>query len=227
MWPQQSPSPLPGLGYCARPDAGPAGWRTAAALRDTRRDLLGDVLARETDDGQRLVARNDHWAVLVPFWAAWPFETLVVPRRRVPDLPSLASEERAALAEILSSVNARYDNLFRCSFPYSMGWHARPADGGEHPWWRLHATFYPPLLRSATVRKFAVGYELTAETQRDLTPEEAANGSGPSGPPILIGTAARRRLEMTKADGSGTDVGTRGPGRDRDGGRGEGSVTTP
>jgi UDPglucose--hexose-1-phosphate uridylyltransferase len=138
------------------------------------RDLLGDVLAREMGDGQRLVARNDHWAVLVPFWAAWPFETLVVPRRRVPDLPALASEERAALAEILSSVNARYDNLFRCSFPYSMGWHARPADGGEHPWWRLHATYYPPLLRSATVRKFAVGYELTAETQRDLTPEEAA-----------------------------------------------------
>src|SRR5262249_16118689 len=92
-------------------------------------DLLGDVLARETADGARLVCENAHWVVLVPFWAAWPFETLVVPRRRVADLPGLASEERDALAAILSRLNVRYDNLFRCSFPYSMCWHARPADG--------------------------------------------------------------------------------------------------
>jgi UDPglucose--hexose-1-phosphate uridylyltransferase len=138
------------------------------------RDLLGDYLSRELAEGERVVFRNEHWVALVPFWAVWPFETMLVPVRRVADLPALASEERDALADVLSRLNKRYDNLFRCSFPYSMGFHARPTDGGEHAYWRLHATFYPPLLRSATVRKFVVGYELTAETQRDLTPEQAA-----------------------------------------------------
>jgi UDPglucose--hexose-1-phosphate uridylyltransferase len=140
----------------------------------TGSDLLGDCLARELADGTRIVCANEHWVVLVPFWAAWPFETMVVPRRKVADLPALSAEERAALADALSRLNVRYDNLFRTSFPYSMGWHARPTDGAEHPYWRLHASYYPPLLRSATVRKFVVGYELTAEAQRDLTPEEAA-----------------------------------------------------
>ena len=140
----------------------------------TGSDLLGDSLARELADGARVVCANEHWVVLVPFWAVWPFETMVLPRRKVADLPGLASEERAALADALSRLNVRYDNLFRTSFPYSMGWHARPTDGAEHPYWRLHASYYPPLLRSATVRKFAVGYELTAEAQRDFTPEEAA-----------------------------------------------------
>jgi UDPglucose--hexose-1-phosphate uridylyltransferase len=137
-------------------------------------DLLGDCLARELSDGARIVCENTHWVVLVPFWAVWPFETIVLPRRRVPDLATLSGEERDALAEILCRLNVRYDNLFRCSFPYSMGWHARPTDGGEHPYWRVHATYHPPLLRSATVRKFAVGYEMAAEPQRDFTPEEAA-----------------------------------------------------
>jgi UDPglucose--hexose-1-phosphate uridylyltransferase len=137
-------------------------------------DLLGDTLARELADGARLVCANAHWVVLVPFWAAWPFETMVLPRRKVADLPALSPEERDALAEILWRLNVRYDNLFRTAFPYSMGWHARPTDGAEHPYWRLHASYHPPLLRSATVRKFAVGYELTAEPQRDLPPEEAA-----------------------------------------------------
>ena len=140
----------------------------------TGSDLLGDCLARELADGARIVCANEHWVVLVPFWAVWPFETMVLPRRKVADLPDLSAEERAALAEALSRLNVRYDNLFRTSFPYSMGWHARPTDGAEHPYWRLHASYYPPLLRSATVRKFVVGYELTAEAQRDLTPEEAA-----------------------------------------------------
>jgi len=138
------------------------------------RDLLGDYLARELSHQERLVFRNEHWAVVVPFWAVWPFETMLLPLRHVRDLPSLGSDERDALADVLSRLNKRYDNLFRCSFPYSMGFHGRPTDGGEHPYWRLHATFFPPLLRSATVRKFVVGYELTAETQRDLTPEQAA-----------------------------------------------------
>jgi len=112
--------------------------------------------------------------VLVPFWAVWPFETMVLPRRRVADVAALSSEERDALAEILARLNVRYDNLFHTSFPYSMGWHARPTDGDEHPYWRLHASYHPPLLRSATVRKFVVGYELAAEPQRDVLPEEAA-----------------------------------------------------
>lgn len=138
------------------------------------RDLLGDYLEAELASGERVVLANDYWAVLVPFWAVWPFETMVVPRRRVPDLPALAGDERDALAEALAHLNARYDGLFRTSFPYSMGWHQRPTDGGDHPWWRLHATYHPPLLRSASVRKFLVGYELTAEPQRDLTAEAAA-----------------------------------------------------
>jgi UDPglucose--hexose-1-phosphate uridylyltransferase len=138
------------------------------------RDLLGDYLEQERGLGARLVDGNDHWHALVPFWAVWPFETMLVPVRQVADLPSLRAEERDALAEILRSLTVRYDNLFRCSFPYSMGWHGQPTDGQSHDYWRLHAVFYPPLLRSSTVRKFLVGYELTAEPQRDLTAEQAA-----------------------------------------------------
>jgi UDPglucose--hexose-1-phosphate uridylyltransferase len=138
------------------------------------RDLLGDYLDQELGTGERVVCANDHWAVVVPFWAVWPFETMLLPKRRVADLPSLDATERDALAAMIASLTTRYDNLFRCSFPYSMGWHGRPVDGQEHAYWRLHAVFLPPLLRSATVRKFLVGYELTAEPQRDLTPEQAA-----------------------------------------------------
>jgi UDPglucose--hexose-1-phosphate uridylyltransferase len=137
------------------------------------RDLLGDYLAQEETSDERVIYENAHWAVLVPFWAVWPFETMLVPRRHVNDLPSLTPDERDALAEALHALTVRYDNLFRTSFPYSMGWHGRPALG-DHPSWRLHAVFLPPLLRSAVVRKFLVGYELAAEPQRDLTPEEAA-----------------------------------------------------
>jgi len=139
-----------------------------------RSDLLGAYLERELAAGERLVCRNDHWVALVPWWAVWPFEVMLVPVRRVPDLPSLSAEERDALADILHRVTVRYENLFRTSFPYSMGFHGRPTDGDEHPYWRLHCVFFPPLLRSATVRKFLVGFELTAEPQRDLTAEDAA-----------------------------------------------------
>jgi UDPglucose--hexose-1-phosphate uridylyltransferase len=138
------------------------------------RDLLGDYLERELRLGERVVCANAHWVWLVPFWAVWPFETLLVPRRAVTDLPSLATEEKDALADILKRLNVRYDHLFDVSFPYSMGWHGRPLDGGAHPGWRLHASWFPPLLRSATVRKFLVGYEMTGEPQRDLTAEAAA-----------------------------------------------------
>ncbi len=145
-----------------------------AYLAGRGRDLLGDYLAKELAAEERIVFRNQHWVALVPFWAVWPFETMLLPMRRVSDLPSLTAEERAALADALRRMSVRYDNLFRTSFPYSMGFHARPTDGEEHPCWRLHAVYYPPLLRSATVRKFLVGYELTAEPQRDLTAEDAA-----------------------------------------------------
>jgi len=139
------------------------------------RDLVGDYLEKELASGERVVCRNDHWVALVPFWAVWPFELMLVPVRRAPDLPSLSGAERDALADVLRRASVRYDNLFRTSFPYSMGFHGRPTDGGEHPYWRLHAVYFPPLLRSATVRKFLVGFELTAEPQRDLTAEDAAS----------------------------------------------------
>jgi UDPglucose--hexose-1-phosphate uridylyltransferase len=138
------------------------------------RDLVGEYLERELEAGERIVCRNDHWVAFVPWWAVWPFEMMLVPVRRVPDLPSLDEAEREALAQMLHRVSVRYDNLFRTSFPYSMAFHGRPADGEEHPWWRLHAVYLPPLLRSATVRKFLVGFELAAEPQRDLTAEVAA-----------------------------------------------------
>ncbi len=145
-----------------------------AYLERHGRDLLGDYVAKELEAGERIVCRNDQWVALVPFWAVWPFEVMLVPVRRVPDLPSLTGGERDALADVLRRVSVRYDNLFRTSFPYSMGFHGRPTDGEEHPEWRLHAVYFPPLLRSATVRKFLVGFELTAEPQRDLTAEDAA-----------------------------------------------------
>lgn len=138
------------------------------------RDLLGDYLTRELECGDRVVCRNDAWAVVVPFWAVWPFETMLVPMRLVDDLRGLSDDERDALADILRRITVRYDNLFQCSFPYSMGWHGRPVDGRDAAGCRLHAVYFPPLLRSATVRKFLVGYEMTGEPQRDLTAESAA-----------------------------------------------------
>jgi UDPglucose--hexose-1-phosphate uridylyltransferase len=145
-----------------------------AYLEAHGRDLLGAYLDLELAGGERVVSANDHWCVLVPFWAVWPFETMIVPRRRVASMPDLAGEERDALAAAMQDINGRYDALFSTAFPYSMGWHGSPADGRAHPYWRLHAVYYPPLLRSATVRKFLVGYEMTAEPQRDMTPESAA-----------------------------------------------------
>ena len=137
-------------------------------------DLLGDYLSVELKEKERLVDQNDYWVALVPFWAVWPYEVMLIPRRMASDLPSLFAEERDGLADIIKRLTIRYDNLFKTSFPYSMGWHGRPTDGGDHPYWRLHAVYYPPLLRSATIKKFLVGYEMTAEPQRDITPEQAA-----------------------------------------------------
>jgi UDPglucose--hexose-1-phosphate uridylyltransferase len=149
-----------------------------AAFGDYRRlhgtTLLHDYLELELKKQERLVSYNDHFVVLVPFWAIWPFETVVVSRRRVSALDELTDEERTALAEILRQTTIRYDNLFRTSFPYTMGFHQRPTDGREYPEFHLHAHFYPPLLRSATIKKFMVGYEMLAMPQRDITAETAA-----------------------------------------------------
>lgn len=135
--------------------------------------LLLDVAEREAA-GERVVEINDDWLAIVPFWAAWPFETLLLPRFAVQRIPQLTSSQRDSLASILKALSTRYDNLFRTSFPYSMGWHGAPFTPDEADHWQLHAHFYPPLLRSASVRKFMVGYEMLAEPQRDLTPERAA-----------------------------------------------------
>jgi UDPglucose--hexose-1-phosphate uridylyltransferase len=141
----------------------------------TGRNLLLDVAEKEAANGARTVAENADWLAVVPFWAVWPFEMLLMPRRRhILRIPDLTPTERQSLAEILRNVLIRYDNLFEVSFPYSMGWHGAPTTEGTFDHWQLHAHFFPPLLRSATVRKFMVGYELLAEAQRDLTPEQAA-----------------------------------------------------
>lgn len=136
--------------------------------------LLGDYLALERKTGERIVFENEHFAVLVPFWAVWPFETMVVSARPVTGLDELTAPERDSLADALKRITTRYDNLFEVSFPYSMGFHQRPTDGEPHREWHLHMHFYPPLLRSATIRKFMVGYELLACPQRDITAESAA-----------------------------------------------------
>lgn len=136
--------------------------------------LLRDALHEELASGERVVVAGQHWVLLVPFWATWPFEYLLLPRRSVARLPDLTSDERDDLARVLKEGLGRYDALFATSFPYTMGWHGAPFDGRDTEPWTLHAHFYPPLLRSATVRKFMVGYEMLAEPQRDLTPELAA-----------------------------------------------------
>jgi UDPglucose--hexose-1-phosphate uridylyltransferase len=136
--------------------------------------LLIDYLKTEVEKDQRIVVENEHWVVLVPYWATWPYELLLLPRRHVLRLPDLNDAERTALADVLKRLLTRYDNLFEVSFPYSMGWHGAPTLEGDFSHWQLHAHFYPPLLRSATVKKFMVGYEMLAEAQRDLTPEQAA-----------------------------------------------------
>jgi UDPglucose--hexose-1-phosphate uridylyltransferase len=138
------------------------------------RTLLSAYLAQEQAQAERVVVQNEHWTVLVPFWAVWPFEILLVSQRSVAYIADLEGAEREALADILSRLTIRYDNLFKTSFPYSMGFHQAPVNQGTQPHWHLHAHFYPPLLRSATVKKFMVGYEMLGTPQRDITPESAA-----------------------------------------------------
>ena len=153
----------------AREDAAQAEW-----FEQHQSAMLLTYAEQEADDGARTVAQNDHWIAVVPYWASWPYEILLLPRFAVQQLNALAPEQRDTLADIMKAVTIAYDNLFLTSFPYSMGWHGAPSATPDAPHWQLHAHFYPPLLRSATVRKFMVGYEMLAEAQRDLTPEAAA-----------------------------------------------------
>ena len=138
------------------------------------RDLLGDYIEEEMRRDERIVDASEHWLQLVPFWAVWPYETMLVPRRQVPCLDALEPGERDDLARLVRRATRRYDTLFSVSFPYSMGWYQIPRDGDPYSGSRLHAVYLPPLLSSASVRKFLVGFELTAEPQRDFSPEEAA-----------------------------------------------------
>jgi UDPglucose--hexose-1-phosphate uridylyltransferase len=143
------------------------------------RPMLLDYAQAELRERSRIVVEGEHWFAVVPFWALWPFETLLLPKASlIPRLTDLPGSHRLDLAETMRRLLVRYDNLFQCSFPYSMGWHGAPflPDAGEKPeeYWQLHAHFYPPLLRSSSVKKFLVGYEMLSEGQRDLTAEQAA-----------------------------------------------------
>lgn len=136
--------------------------------------LLCDYLALELEKRERIVCENEGFVALVPFWATWPFETMLLPRRHMVALDEFGESDSRALADILSQITKCYDHLFATPFPYSMGFHQRPSDGAAHPHWHFHGHFYPPLLRSATIRKFMVGFELLGSPQRDITPESAA-----------------------------------------------------
>jgi UDPglucose--hexose-1-phosphate uridylyltransferase len=138
------------------------------------RSLLADYLAEELERKERIVYENEHFVALVPFWAIWPFETMIVSKRHFGNVTEMTAEESLAFADAIKILTVKYDNLFETSFPYSSGIHQTPTDGEDHPEWHFHMHFYPPLLRSATVKKFMVGYELMAEAQRDISPEKSA-----------------------------------------------------
>ena len=139
-----------------------------------RQCLLCKYLGLETQHGERIVCANEGFVALVPYWAVWPFETLVLSRRHISSIAELNDQETHQLSDLLRRLTIRYDNLFQTTFPYSMGLHQRPTDDEAHPEWHFHAHYFPPLLRSATIQKFMVGYEMLAGPQRDITPESAA-----------------------------------------------------
>ena len=138
------------------------------------RTLLADYRDQELRSGERIVAQNDQFVAVVPFWAVWPFELLILAKEKAGSFTDLSEAQVAGLADLLKRVTTRYDNLFQTSFPYTMGFHQRPTDGQPHPEWDFHVHFYPPLLRSAEIRKFMVGFEMLGMPQRDITPEKAA-----------------------------------------------------
>ncbi|GIY76748.1 galactose-1-phosphate uridylyltransferase [Caerostris darwini] len=138
--------------------------------------LLLDYLKEELKTMERIVLSNEDWVVVVPYWAVWPYEVMLLPKRHILKISDLTEEEKHSLATIMKKLLTKYDNLFNTTFPYSMGWHGAPtgSDKTDYSYWQLHASYYPPLLRSATIKKFMVGYEMLAQAQRDLTPEQAA-----------------------------------------------------
>ncbi|ADY51212.1 UDP-glucose-hexose-1-phosphate uridylyltransferase; UTP-hexose-1-phosphate uridylyltransferase [Pseudopedobacter saltans DSM 12145] len=138
------------------------------------KSILSDYVTLEQQKQERIVCENEHFIAIVPFWAVWPFETMLISKRHVQNILEFTEEEKKAFAKILKNLTIKYDNLFETSFPYSAGMHQAPVNDGEHPEWHWHMHFYPPLLRSATVKKFMVGYEMLANPQRDITPEQAA-----------------------------------------------------
>lgn len=148
--------------------------RQLAYWEENGKSLLGDYISQELEAKERILFQNEHIIVLVPYWAVWPYETMILPKRKVAAVTGLTKEERWSFAEAIKKLTIKYDNIFQTSFPYSSGIHQAPTDGLEHPEWHMHMSFYPPLLRSATVKKFMVGYELFANPQRDITAEQAA-----------------------------------------------------
>jgi len=139
------------------------------------RSLIGDYVQLELEQQERIVISNEHFVVLVPFWAIWPFEVMIISKRQVQTIIQFSEEEKKSLADILKRITTRYDNIFKTSFPYSGGIHQAPVNDGDHPGWHWHMHFLPPLLRSATVKKFMVGYEMLGNPQRDITAEWAAD----------------------------------------------------
>ncbi|MFY8188138.1 MAG: UDP-glucose--hexose-1-phosphate uridylyltransferase [Flavobacterium sp.] len=139
-----------------------------------QRSMLLDYVNAELDAKERIVFENNDFVVLVPFWATWPYETMILSKRHLTKITDFSSQEKKSFAEAMQHLTIKYDNLFETSFPYSAGIHQSPTDGEAHPEWHFHVHFYPPLLRSASVKKFMVGYEMLAETQRDLNPEKSA-----------------------------------------------------
>ncbi len=143
-------------------------------FKTNKKSLLEEYLSQEIEDGDRIILENHHFVALVPFWAVWPYECMIIPKRHMQHIGLLNSEEKNAFASILKKLTIRLDNIFECSFPYSSGIHQAPTDGKKHNYWHWHMSFYPPLLRSATVKKFMVGYEMFANPQRDISAEQAA-----------------------------------------------------
>ena len=140
-----------------------------------QKSLLSDYLNKELDKKDRILLENEHFVGLVPFWATWPFEAMIIPKRHIARISDMTDAEKDALANAYKQLTVMYDNLFETSFPYSAGIHQAPTDNKPHAEWHFHMVFYPPLLRSATVKKFMVGYEMLANAQRDITPEKAAD----------------------------------------------------
>jgi UDPglucose--hexose-1-phosphate uridylyltransferase len=196
----QNLAPNPGINYvqifenrglmmgCSNPHPHGQIWATSTIPNEPRKEqeafaayqkqhgtcLLCDYIRIEEASGDRVVCGNEHFLAVVPFWAVWPYEILVLSKRHVADMGALDEKERSALADILKCITARYDSLFQVSCPYSMGFHQRPTDDLQHEEWHFHAHFFPPLLRSASIRKFMVGFEMLGSPQRDITPEYAA-----------------------------------------------------